>query len=136
MTSRTWPWSVAIAVGSSAILALYLTIISRQGSRPLIWVIVMFAFTGSLPLFGLLVPSIRKACLAISATMLTILTVLGVFSIGIFVLPVAVLAWVAFALDSQHSARHALAAAGWYPDPGDQNRHRYWDGTTWTGYVA
>ncbi|MFM7271673.1 MAG: DUF4328 domain-containing protein [Actinomycetes bacterium] len=26
-------------------------------------------------------------------------------------------------------------APGWYPDPSGQFAHRYWDGTSWTGYV-
>ena len=27
-------------------------------------------------------------------------------------------------------------AAGWYPDPGGQHEHRYWDGSAWTEHVA
>ncbi|HET9690436.1 MAG TPA: DUF2510 domain-containing protein, partial [Acidimicrobiales bacterium] len=27
-------------------------------------------------------------------------------------------------------------AAGWYPDPWDDRRRRYWDGQAWTGDVA
>lgn len=26
--------------------------------------------------------------------------------------------------------------AGWYPDPHDQSRQRYWDGTQWTDHAA
>lgn len=26
--------------------------------------------------------------------------------------------------------------AGWYPDPQDSNRQRYWDGTAWTEHTA
>ncbi len=26
--------------------------------------------------------------------------------------------------------------AGWYPDPQDANRQRYWDGTAWTEHTA
>jgi len=131
-----WPWSVAIAVGAAAILAFYLTIMAQQGNTPVWWVVGVFAFAGSLPLFGLLVPSFRRACFAISAVLLTILTVLGAFTIGIFIAPIAGLAGVAFAIDLSHVPRHVLAPAGWYPDPGDPYRHRYWDGTTWTGFVA
>jgi len=131
-----WPWSVAIAVGTAAILASYLTIMAQQGNTPVWWVVGMFAFTGSLPLFGLVVPSIRRASFAISAVLLAILTVLGAFTIGIFIAPLAALAGVGFAIDVSHAQRHVLAPAGWYPDPGDQNRYRYWDGTMWTGYVA
>lgn len=29
----------------------------------------------------------------------------------------------------------ASPPAGWYPDPSGSFPHRYWDGTTWTGYV-
>ncbi|MHB8330183.1 MAG: DUF2510 domain-containing protein, partial [Acidimicrobiales bacterium] len=28
------------------------------------------------------------------------------------------------------------AAPGWYPDPSSRHQTRYWDGTTWTEYVA
>ena len=27
-------------------------------------------------------------------------------------------------------------AAGWYPDPERNDRHRYWNGTSWTTHVA
>jgi uncharacterized protein DUF2510 len=30
----------------------------------------------------------------------------------------------------------AVAPPGWYVDPGDASRWRYWDGSTWTGYVS
>lgn len=30
----------------------------------------------------------------------------------------------------------SLPSAGWYPDPADANRRRYWDGTGWTEHVA
>jgi hypothetical protein len=49
-------------------LAVCLAITSQQGNRPRMRVILVVAFTCSLPLFGLVVPSIRRACLAISAT--------------------------------------------------------------------
>jgi hypothetical protein len=29
-----------------------------------------------------------------------------------------------------------LPAAGWYTDPSDESRIRYWDGATWTDHVA
>ena len=28
------------------------------------------------------------------------------------------------------------AAAGWYPDPGDSNSYRYWDGSRWTDALS
>ena len=28
------------------------------------------------------------------------------------------------------------AAAGWYPDPGDSNGYRYWDGSRWTDALS
>jgi len=28
------------------------------------------------------------------------------------------------------------APADWFPDPGNAARLRYWDGTTWTGYLV
>lgn len=30
----------------------------------------------------------------------------------------------------------SLPAAGWYPDPADASRIRWWDGQTWTQHVA
>ena len=30
----------------------------------------------------------------------------------------------------------ALPAAGWYPDPADASRIRWWDGQKWTEHVA
>jgi hypothetical protein len=30
----------------------------------------------------------------------------------------------------------ADVTAGWYPDPTGRFEHRYWDGSTWTGYAA
>lgn len=29
-----------------------------------------------------------------------------------------------------------LPPAGWYPDPSDETRQRYWDGETWTDHTA
>lgn len=35
------------------------------------------------------------------------------------------------------ASRPATApAAGWFPDPGDPSRHRWWDGTAWTEHVG
>lgn len=30
----------------------------------------------------------------------------------------------------------AVPAAGWYPDPADPTRHRWWDGTAWTDHTS
>ncbi|MEV4422671.1 DUF2510 domain-containing protein [Patulibacter sp. NPDC049589] len=41
---------------------------------------------------------------------------------------------------SASGAAAALPAAavpeGWYPDPGDPSRNRWWDGSTWTEHVG
>lgn len=29
-----------------------------------------------------------------------------------------------------------LPADGWYPDPSDDDRYRYWDGSAWTDHTA
>ena len=134
--SRAWPSSVAIAIGTVAILVRYLKIISRQGNSPAAWFVAVVVLAGSLPLLGLIVRSIRALCFALSAGVLSVLAFLAGFSIGVFILPVAVLAWVAFAIDPSHANGPVIAPAGWYPDPGDENQSRYWDGTVWTGYVA
>jgi hypothetical protein len=34
------------------------------------------------------------------------------------------------------SEENSLPAAGWYPDPADATRIRWWDGQTWTQHVA
>lgn len=47
---------------------------------------------------------------------------------GIYVLPALVI----WALLREGTKPAVTAAPGWYPDPGDPGRRRFWDGTAWT----
>jgi hypothetical protein len=51
---------------------------------------------------------------------------------GIYVVP-ALLIWV---LLREGNKPAVTAAPGWYPDPGDPGRRRFWDGSAWTDQAA
>jgi hypothetical protein len=120
------------------VLTTYLFVISRQGNDPVSWFVGPLIYAGLLPLVGLSTRWTRRPSFLVSAILLTILTILGMLSIGILILPVAITAWVAFFVFPSGSQRPARAWAppGWYADPTDPDQHRYWDGTTWTEVVA
>jgi hypothetical protein len=92
-----------------------------------------------LPLVGLTTRWTRRPCFLVAAILLTILTILGMLSIGILILPVAIISWVAFAIipsGSRRDTSRAWAPPGWYPDPTSTDQNRYWDGRMWTAHVA
>jgi hypothetical protein len=135
---RAWPWAVAVAGGSAAVLTTYLVVISRQGNSPVGWFVALLVYAGVLPLVGLSTRWTRRPSFLVSAVLLTILTILGMLSIGILILPVAITAWVAFAVipSGSHPSGREWAPPGWYSDPTSPERHRYWDGRAWTEVVA
>jgi hypothetical protein len=136
---RAWPWAVAIAAGSAGVLTIYLVVISRQGNSPVGWVVGPLVYAGMLPLVGLTTRWTRRPCFLVSAILLTVLTIVGMLSIGILIFPVAIIAWVAFASipsGSRSDAPRAWAPPGWYPDPASTEQNRYWDGSMWTAQVA
>ena len=137
MRLRAWPWSVAIALPTAGVLALYLAIIDRQGNRPARWFVTLLVVAGALPVAGLAAGAARRACFAASALVLGGLAMIAAMSIGGLLVPPAVVAWVAFATDPGSArGRHEPIPAGWYRDPADVHRRRYWDGTAWTATTA
>jgi hypothetical protein len=135
---RAWPWAAAVAIGTAAVLTSYLVVIFRQGTHPVAWVVGVLAYAGVLPTIGLATPWTRKPSFVISAVLLTVLTMLAMLSIGVLILPVAITAWVASAIVPSRSADRSgyPVPPGWYRDPDDPYRQRYWDGRTWTRHVA
>jgi hypothetical protein len=87
-------------------------IISRQGNRPVAWFVMALVIGGALPTIGLVTPSIRVTCFAASAVVLTMLAMLSGFSIGVFLVPVAVIAWTAVTVESLRPVRHRGAHRG------------------------
>jgi Protein of unknown function (DUF2510) len=134
---RAWPWSVAVALPTAGVLALYLAIVDRQGNRPARWFVALLAVAGALPVAGLAAGAARRACFAGAAVVLGGLAIIAAMSIGGLLVPPAVVAWVAFATDPGSARRrHEPIPAGWYRDPADVHQRRYWDGTAWTGTTA
>ena len=93
---RVWLLALGTAIGSAGVLTLYLALINSQGNEPVAWAVVILALGIVLPLIGAALPRAGRVCFAVSGFLLTVLSVLAGFSIGLFLLPFALLAWVAF----------------------------------------
>jgi hypothetical protein len=97
VTGRAWLAAGVVAAGGAAFLAVYLAVVTHQGNDPLPWVIAVIVIGGALPLLGCAVPAAAPVCFAASALMLTGMTLLAAFSIGLLLLPFAIVAWLGFA---------------------------------------
>jgi lysylphosphatidylglycerol synthetase-like protein (DUF2156 family) len=73
------------------------------------------------------------------AVLTTILALVGMLSIGLFVVPIAVvLLFLALPITPKHFGRSGPIGhppAGWYADPADEHAGRFWDGWRWTEWV-
>jgi hypothetical protein len=94
--TRMWLLAIATAIGSAGVLTLYLALIESQGNSPVPWAVAILALGIVLPLIGAAVPRTARVCFAVSGFLLMVLSVLAALSIGLFVLPFALLAWIAF----------------------------------------
>ena len=61
-----------------------------------------------------------------------VMAALSLLASGIYVVPALVI-WV---LLREGNKPAVTGAPGWYPDPGDPGRRRFWDGTAWTDQTA
>jgi hypothetical protein len=96
MMRRIWLLAAVTAIGSAGVLTLYLALIERQGNQPVPWAVAILSIGIVLPLVGAAFPRTGRCCFAVSGFLLTVLSVLAGLSIGLFLLPFALLAWVAF----------------------------------------
>jgi hypothetical protein len=97
VNARVWVPGIGTAAGSAGVLVLYLAIISHQGNQPAVWAVVVLVLGVILPILGTALTRFRSTCFALAAMLLTALGVLAGFSIGLFLLPFAALAWAGFA---------------------------------------
>jgi hypothetical protein len=93
---RMWLLAIGTAIGSAGVLTLYLAVIESQGNEPVAWAVAILTLGIVLPLLGAALPRAGRVCFAVSGFLLTVLSVLAALSIGLFLLPFALLAWVAF----------------------------------------
>jgi hypothetical protein len=91
-----WLLATATTIGSAGVLTLYLALIDGQGNRPVGWAVAILVLGMVLPLAGAAFPRAGRVCFAVCGSLLTILSVLAGLSIGLLLLPFALLAWVAF----------------------------------------
>jgi hypothetical protein len=96
MRRRLWLLACATAIGSAAVLTLYLMLIWRQGNQPVPWAVAILVLGIALPLAGAARPRAGRVCFGVAGALLTMLSVLAGLSIGLFLLPFALLAWIAF----------------------------------------
>ncbi|MGH8981300.1 MAG: hypothetical protein ACRDWE_09815 [Acidimicrobiales bacterium] len=66
-----------------------------------------------------------------------IVALLGMLSVGLFIVPLAaILLVLALPIPPENSAPRyptALPPPGWYENPGGRHGWRFWDGSSWTG---
>jgi peptidoglycan/LPS O-acetylase OafA/YrhL len=119
-------WFVGLV---AALIAVVVAASAKWGARTVLASAVVapfafLAFTASLYAFGegvidesgVLVPFMEMAPVSL------------ILACTLYVVP-ALVVWV---LLRQGSQPPKTAAPGWYPDPGDPARRRFWDGKTWT----
>jgi hypothetical protein len=91
-----WLAAVATTIGSAGVLTLYLVLVERQGSQPAPWAVAILALGMLLPLVGAALPRAGRVCFAVCGSLLTILSLIAGLSIGLLLLPFALVAWIAF----------------------------------------
>src|ERR1035437_681774 len=77
----------------------------------------------------------------LAGCMVGVMAFLGMFTIGPFLLPFAVLLIVLALPLAQSAADYSralgsMSPAAWYPDPTERHDLRYWDGVAWSPHVA
>ncbi len=91
--ARVWAFAIVTALGSAVMLGVYLAILRSQGNDPVGWVIAILVWGVVLPIVGAAVPRLGPGCFVLCAIPLTVLSLLGIFSIGLLIAPFAVVAW-------------------------------------------
>jgi hypothetical protein len=119
-------WFVGLV---SALIAVVVAVSPKWGARTVLASAVVvplafLAFTASLYAFGDGVVD----DLGVQVPFMEMAPVSLIVSGTLYVIPALVI-WVLLRQGSQPAA---TAAPGWYPDPSDPARRRYWDGATWT----
>jgi hypothetical protein len=117
-------WIVGLV---SALIAVVVAASPRWGARTVLASAVVapfafLAFTASLYAFG------EGAIDDGEQIPFLVMAALSLLASGIYVVP-ALAIW---ALLRQGSQPAVTSTPGWYPDPGDPARRRFWDGTAWT----
>ena len=109
---RAWLLAIGTATGSAGVLTLYVALIERQGNEPVPWAVAILALGIVLPLVGAALPRSGRVCFAVAGFLLTILSVLAGLSIGLFLLPFALVAWIGFGFAPPlHTSGAATASA-------------------------
>jgi hypothetical protein len=71
-------------------------LIDSLGNQPVPWAVAILLLGIVLPLAGAALPRAGRVCFGAAGLVLTLLSVLAGLSIGLFLVPFALLAWVAF----------------------------------------